>query len=107
MDEPHELLHRVARQVDDLTSTMAELVNRQVVVETHLGTLMAASSAVPTTPPGGQRRQSDLPGEQRAEGELRRSTAESGWKAVRNRKMYMDTVPAYSGKASDWGAIPR
>ena len=68
MDEPHELLHRVARQVDDLTLTMAELVNRQVVVETHLGTLMASARAVPETPQSGHRRSGDLPGEQRTEG---------------------------------------
>ena len=95
MEEPNELLHRVARQVDDLTSTMAELVNRQVVVETHLGTLMAASRTVPETPQNGYHRHGDPMSEPRADGELRRSTTESGWKAVRNRKMYMETVPAY------------
>ena len=82
MDEPNELLHRVARQGDDLTQTMSELVNRQVVVETHLGTLMAASRAVPETPPNGHYRHGDPSSEPRTDSELRRSTTESGRKAM-------------------------
>ena len=99
-ETPDQMLLRMARQVDELSRTMGEMMVRQNNMDGHLASLLAQNRPVDaaTAPPHPN-------GVTEADGSepKHKSTTETGWKAIRYRKIYMDTVPEYDGKASSWG----
>ena len=111
MDEetPDQMLVRISRTVEEMSRTMSELMHRRNVLDGHVTSLLA-QSRVPGTPtgaqgatefpahPNGHTGDADPP-------ERLKSTSVAGWKAIRYRKVYLDTIPEYDGKASSWSGF--
>ena len=107
MDEtPEQTLLRISRQIEELSRNVSELMVRQNATDGQVNHLLSqqASAGPPAHgtngagPPG-------FPDEPAGRSGLRKSTTETGWKAIRYRKVYMEMVPEYDGKAANWSGF--
>ena len=102
-ETPDQVLLRLSRQMEDVIRSISELMSRQNAMDGQVSSLLSQNAAAGASRPNGAT--SAFPDENRSSdvnSGLLRSTAESGWKAIRYRKLYLDTVPMYDGKASGW-----
>ena len=102
-ESPDQMLLRVSRQIDELSRTMSEMMVRQNAMDNHIANLIAQTSPVdqsPSVPPHANGVTESNDGVVRL-----KSTTQAGWKAIRYRKVYLDTIPEFDGKASMWSVF--
>ena len=100
------MLIRIAQQVDELNRSMSDVLLRQNTLDVHVGNLIAAQTSVDAN--ARERAYTNGvhdPGVGEHTSGLRRSTTSPDWKALRHRKMYLETVPTYDGKAASWNGF--
>ena len=100
-ETPDQMLVRVSRQIDELSRAMSEMMTRQNAMDSHLANLAAQNC--PVEPPKTAPPHANGAGDNGDHTGKLKSTTEPGWKAIRYRKVYLDTIPEYDGKASSWG----
>ena len=105
-ETPDQMLLRISRTVEELSRNMSEMMHRQNILDGHVTSLLA-QNRVPGTPTGagGAAEFPAYPNghtEDADRSERHKSTSAVGWKAIRYRKVYLDTIPEYDGKASSW-----
>ena len=102
-ETPDQILLRLSRQMEEVGRSITDLMGRQSTMDEQLSSLLLQSASAGPPRTNGAASHS-YPSDHGASGrnDLLRSTGEPGWKAVRYRKIYLETIPLYEGKSSGW-----
>ena len=101
----NEVLQGMNQRLEEVIRSIGELMTRQNHLDSQVENLLSRNAAAggPADGRGRTATNAPFPDESlRPEGSLLRSSRTEGWKPVRNKKIYLEIIPTYDGKASSW-----